>query len=75
MMEMMWIAIGLIGDVYFIGEGLKNFKIPNVKGLLERLDENDEHELLNEKDIHYFIGISKEDAQALLKEHPSIPHI
>ncbi|MDH5162388.1 DNA-binding protein [Heyndrickxia oleronia] len=74
-MEMMWIAIGLIGDVYFIGEGLKNFKIPNVKGLLERLDENDEHELLNEKDIHYFIGISKEDAQALLKEHPSIPHI
>ncbi|WP_436580324.1 hypothetical protein [Heyndrickxia oleronia] len=46
-----------------------------MKGLLERLDENDEHGLLNEKDVHYFIGISKEDAQALLKEYPSILHI
>ncbi|WP_260838837.1 hypothetical protein [Heyndrickxia oleronia] len=30
---------------------------------------------LMKKDVHYFIGISKEDAQDLLKEHPSIPHI
>lgn len=74
-MEMMWIAIGLIGAAYFIGEGLNNFKNPNVKGLLESLDENDEHGLLNEKDVHYFIGISKENALALLKEHRSIPHI
>lgn len=58
-----------------LGEGLKNFKNPNLKGLLERLDENDEHGLLNEKDVHYFIGISKEDALALLKEHRSIPYI
>nr|WP_259545491.1 hypothetical protein [Heyndrickxia oleronia] len=46
-----------------------------MKELLERLDENDEHGLLNEKDVHYFIGISKEDALALLKEHRSIPYI
>lgn len=35
-------------------EGLKNFKNPNLKGLLERLDENDEHELLNEKRCSLF---------------------
>ncbi|MCM3457227.1 hypothetical protein M3685_25450 [Heyndrickxia oleronia] len=53
-MDLMWISIGLIGAAYFIGEGLNNFKHPNVKGLLERLDESDEHKLLNEKRCSLF---------------------
>ena len=31
--------------------------------------------LLKEKDLHYFVGISKEDAQSIIQEHPDIPHI
>lgn len=25
--------------------------------------------------MHYFIGITKEDAQTLFQEYPSIPHV
>lgn len=39
------------------------------------LNEDDEHELINEKDVHYFIGISKEDTKLLIQEHPDIPHV
>ncbi len=59
----------------FIGDGLKNFKNPNAKGLIETLGEDDEHELIKENDVHYFMGISKEDAKSLIQEHSDIPHI
>src|SRR5699024_11747429 len=38
-------------------------------------DEDDEHELIKESEVHYFMGISKEDAKHLIKDHPDIPHI
>ncbi len=73
---MVWIGIGIALAGYFIGEGLKNFKNPtNYKALMEGLSEDDTHELIKEKDIHYFMGISKEDAKNLIQEHPEIPHI
>ena len=69
------IAIGIAVAGYFIGDGLKNFKNPNAKGLIDSLDEDDEHERIKENDVHYFMGISKEDAKSLIQEHSGIPHI
>ena len=52
---------------------MKNFKNPNAKlDLLD--DEDDVDHLLKEKNLHYFVGISKEDAKSLIQEHPDIPH-
>ncbi|WP_240377058.1 DNA-binding protein [Bacillus piscicola] len=74
-MDFVWLAAGIAAAGYFIGEGLKNFKNPEAKNLIESFDEEDQHELIKEKDVHYFMGISKEDAKRLIQEYPSIPHI
>ncbi|MFC4022359.1 DNA-binding protein [Oceanobacillus longus] len=75
--DFIWIAIGISLAGYFIGEGLKNFKNPKATGLIGSLDddEDDEHELIKENEVHYFIGISKEDVSSLIQEHADIPHI
>ncbi|WP_453997413.1 DNA-binding protein [Bacillus nitroreducens] len=72
---MLYLGIGIAVAGYFIGNGLKNFKNPDAKTVLDSFDEDDLDELIKEKDIHYHIGISKEDAKELVKEYPSIPHI
>lgn len=75
-LDLLWIALGIAAAGYFIGNGLKNFKNPDAKnGLSEIFADDDEHELIKENDVHYFMGISKEDAKVLLQEYPNIPHI
>jgi len=70
------IAIGIAAAGYFIGDGLKNLKNPDAKGLIDSIvEDDDEHELIKENDVHYFMGISKEDAKSLIQEHADIPHI
>ncbi|HWL25991.1 DNA-binding protein [Lysinibacillus fusiformis] len=69
------IAIGIAVAGYFIGDGLKNFKNPNAKSLIDSLEDDDEHELIKESEVHYFMGISKEDAKSLIQEHSDVPHI
>ena len=64
--ELIALAIGIAAAGYFIGDGLKNFKNPQAKSLMDSLDEEDEHELMNENNVHYFMGISKEDAKTWL---------
>ncbi|WP_332634145.1 DNA-binding protein [Halalkalibacter flavus] len=54
---------------------MKNYKNPEAKNILTSLDDNDDHELIKQNDVHHFIRISKEDAEKLIDEHPSIPHI
>lgn len=61
--DFLWIGIGLAAFGYFIGDGLKNFKNPEAKSLIESFDEDDEHELIKENEVHYFIGVSKDDAK------------
>ncbi|WP_106496100.1 DNA-binding protein [Lentibacillus sp. Marseille-P4043] len=73
--DLIWLALGIAAAGYFIGEGLKNFKNPTAKSLIDSLDEDDEHELIKENDVHLFMGISKEDAKTLIQDHPDIPHI
>ncbi len=73
--EFIWLAIGIAVAGYFIGNGLKNFQNPNAEDLSDLFDDDDEHELLSENNVHYFMGISKEDAKSLIEEHPDVPHI
>ena len=67
---LIFVAVGIAVAGYFIGDGLKNFKNPNAKNLIDSLNEEDEHEL-----VHYFMGISREDAKSLFQERSDIPHI
>ncbi len=73
--DLIWIGLGIAVAGYFIGEGLKNFKNPEAKGIGDIFDEDDEHELIKESEVHYFMGISKEDAKHLIKDYPDIPHV
>jgi hypothetical protein len=74
-LEFLLLALGIAAAGYFLGEGLKNFKNPAAKSLLDSLDDDDaEHELINAKEVHNFMGIDKEDAKSLIEEHPDIPH-
>jgi len=76
--DLIWVALGIAAAGYFIGNGLKNFKNPDAKDSLSELfsDEVDDgHELIRENYVHYFMGISKEDAKSLIQEYPDIPHV
>lgn len=80
MNDAFWLAVGMIGAAYFIGNGLKNFKNPNSTSLSNSFSfDNDdfwgEPKLIKESKVHDYIGISKEDAKSLVEDYPSVPHI
>lgn len=72
-LDLFWIGLGIAAFGYFIGEGMKNFKKGSTSNNL--LDLEDDHELLKESDLHWFMGVSKEDAKQLIAEHPDVPHL
>ncbi|MHA6252937.1 DNA-binding protein [Oceanobacillus sp. CAU 1775] len=76
-LDFLFLALGIAAAGYFIGEGLKNFKNPNAEYSLSELlnDDDDGVVLLKEKDVHYYIGISKEDTKGLIQQYPDIPHV
>ncbi|RKL65402.1 DNA-binding protein [Salipaludibacillus neizhouensis] len=74
-LDFFWLAIAIAAAGYFIGDGLKNINNPNAKSIIDSLDDDDEHELMKESEVHHFMGISKEDANSLIKDHSDIPHI
>lgn len=39
------------------------------------LEVEGDFELIKEKKLHFFIGVSKEDKQALIQKYPDIPSI
>ena len=69
------IAISIAVAGYFIGDGLKHVNNPNAKSLMDSFEDDDEHELIKESDLHYFMGIAKEDVKSLIQEHSDVPHI
>lgn len=74
--DFIWLALGIAAAGYFIGNGLKNFNNPDATDSLSDIfSDDDEHELIKENEVHYFIGISKEDAKSLIQEYPDIPHV
>lgn len=70
-----WLGVGIALAGYFIGNGLRNFKNPQPTALEGFFNEENGHELMKESDLHILIGISKEDAKALLQAYPDIPHL
>ncbi len=42
---------------------------------MESIFGNDEHELIKHSDVHHFMGVSKKDAEMLLRDYPNVPHI
>ena len=73
-MDFIWIGLGIAIASYFIGNGLKNFKNREVKMTFDYLADIDWNELVKQKDVHYFLGITKEDAGKLIEQYPDIPH-
>jgi len=73
-LDFFWLGLGLAAFGYFIGKGLQNFKNPMTPDLFD-LSDDEEHKLIKEKDLYWFIGVSKEDAKKLNEEHPDVPHI
>lgn len=71
-LDLIWIGLGIAAAGYCIGNGLQNFKNPYAQGIF---DDDDEHELIQGKDVHHFIGVPKGDVQHLIKEYPNIPQI
>lgn len=47
---LIFVAVGIAVAGYFIGDGLKNFKNPHAKNLIDTLNEEDEHEFIKEND-------------------------
>ncbi|WP_416150079.1 DNA-binding protein [Salipaludibacillus sp. HK11] len=74
-LDFFWLAAGLAFAAYFIGDGMKNFKNPNGKNMMDKISELDEMELIHEKYVHHILGIDQKDAEELTKEHADIPHI
>lgn len=72
-LDLTFLAIGIAVAGYFIGHGLKNFKNPDARSSFGDAFA-DEPELIKEKDVPYYLGISKEDARLLTEEYPNIPH-
>ncbi|MBM7839061.1 hypothetical protein JOC54_002331 [Alkalihalobacillus xiaoxiensis] len=71
---MFWLAIGIIGFGYFIGDGIKNFKNHSTSHLTDMFSD-EKPKLIKEKDLHYYLNLSKEDAKELVKSYPSVPHL
>lgn len=76
-MDFFWIALGIAVAGYFIGSGLRSMNNPDANDGISDFfeDDDDGHELISEKNVHYFIGVSKDDAKVLRQEHPDIPHV
>ncbi|WP_147804657.1 DNA-binding protein [Alkalicoccus halolimnae] len=74
-MDFTLLAIGLAAAGYFIGEGLKNFQNDKAKDPLENIFGFNKQELIKESKVHSFLGITKRDAETLIQDYPSIPHI
>lgn len=74
-LDFFWLGIGIAAFGYFIGSGLKNFKSPDPPGMSAFYDLEEDHKLVKESDLHWFIGVSKEDAKKLVEEYPDVPHL
>ncbi|SHN30553.1 DNA-binding protein [Gracilibacillus kekensis] len=74
-MNVIILALGIATAGYFIGRGLENFQNPDSSNSLTHVFDEEDELLIKEKEVHHYIGISKEDAQTLLSEYSNVPHI
>ena len=74
-MDYVWIALGIAIGGFFIGNGLKKINYHYSKNYIEYMDEEEEHELIKESEVHRFIGVTKKEAKLLLHGQPDLPQI
>jgi hypothetical protein len=74
-MGFLTIGIGLAVAVYFLCEGLNNITNPGSKNAFEQIDEVDEQELIKASELHYYLGVSKAEAEEFMKAHSDLPRI
>ncbi|HWO76403.1 MULTISPECIES: hypothetical protein [Bacillus] len=67
-MDLLWLGIGLALMGYFIGDGLKNFKSPKASS-------PGYTSLIKEKDLHFYLGLNKEETKELLSKFPNAPKV
>ncbi|SOC22719.1 hypothetical protein SAMN05880501_11482 [Ureibacillus xyleni] len=63
-----WIGAGLAFLGYFIGDGLKNLKNPKVNYSAQPT-------LIDERDLHLYLGLTKEETKELLSKYPDAPKV
>jgi hypothetical protein len=66
--DFFWIGAGLAAMGYFIGNGIKSFNQPEDSSAGEPT-------LLKEKDLHYHLGLSKDELKELVTKYPDAPRI
>jgi len=74
-MGFLTIGIGLAVAVYFLCEGLNNITNPVSKNEFEQVDVVDEQELIKASELHYYLGVSKAEAEVFMKAHSNLPQI
>jgi hypothetical protein len=66
--DLFWIGAGLAALGYFIGDGLKGFNQPKDSSAKQPT-------LIKEKDMHSYLGLSKEELKDLVNKYPNAPRI
>lgn len=65
-LDFFWLGLGLAAFGYFLGDGLKNFKNRSSTNIVQSmLEEENKNEFIKETDLHWYIGIRKEDAKKI----------
>lgn len=65
-LDFFWLGLGLAAFGYFLGDGLKNFKNRASTNIVQSmLEEENKNEFIKETDLHWYIGIRKEDAKKI----------
>lgn len=66
--DLFWIGAGLAAMGYFIGNGIKSLNQPEGSSA-------EEPTLVKEKDLHLYLGLSKEELKELVIKYPDAPRI
>ncbi|MFS0782040.1 DNA-binding protein [Bacillus sp. 1P06AnD] len=66
-MDFFWIAVGLAGLGYFIGDGLRH--IGNPKKVTKYFV------FIKENELHYYVNLSRKEIKELLNEFPDAPKV
>ena len=70
------IGVGIALCGYFVGEGLKNFRNPSASSdYYDSMEDWGQPKLIKQSEVHYHLGIKKEDAKSLVQDYPSVPHV
>jgi hypothetical protein len=74
-MGFLTMGIGLAVAVYFLCEGLGNTIKPGSNNEFGQIDEVEQEELIKASELHYYLGVSRVEAEEFMKAHSNLPRI